>query len=253
MTLFVNPDDVNALLAKPVFKTHPAFAGAPPSAGDVWSALLAAEKDLQRQLRVYLEPTVIVPSTADPAEINALETAGTLYALEAPYEYEPETFSNNFFGFIETKQRPIISVASMKFKYPGPGTTVFEVPFEWLRPDRKYGQIHLVPTGLASYGPMNAFVLQAITNRRTVPMMIEIRYTAGLTDAHELWPDVIDLIQKMAILRLMESTFPAQSGSISADGLSQSASVDTEKYADMIQHKIDILRQALWGIKVGCL
>jgi hypothetical protein len=253
MTLFTNPADVNALLAKLVFKTHPAFAGVSPSADEVWKALLAAEKDLQRRLRVYLEPTVILPSTADPAEVDALMAAGTVYALEAPCEYEPETFSNNFFGFIETKQRPIISVASMKFKYPGPGTTVFEVPFDWLRPDKKYGQIHLIPTGLASYGPMNAFVLQAITNRRTVPMMIEVRYTAGLTDAHDLWPDIIDLVQKMAILRLIESAFPAQSGSISADGLSQSASVDTSKYSEMIEKKVETLRQSLWGIRVGCL
>ncbi|BBL75415.1 hypothetical protein [Methylomagnum ishizawai] len=255
MSIFTNPDDVASLLAMSVFKTHPAFSGVLPSEDEVWAALLAAEADAQRRLRVFLEPTVMVPSQAPPPEIDALENAGTKYALEAPSEYEAETFSNTFFGCVETKQRPIVrgSITSIRFVYPGPGTAVFEVPAEWIRPELKYGLIHLIPTGLASYGPMNAFVLQALTGRKTVPMMIEVRYTAGLTDAHGLWPDVVDTVKKMAVLRLIEGAFPAQSASISADGLSQSASVDTSKYSDMIDKKISTLKDALWGVRVGVL
>lgn len=59
----------------------------------------------------------------------------------------------------------------------------------------------------------------------------------------------MDLIQKMAVLRIIEDAFVPQSGSISADGLSRSFSADAAKFAARVDDQLDALRQSLHGIR----
>ena len=83
----------------------------------------------------------------------------------------------------------------------------------------------------------------------TVPHMIQVRYRAGLENAARDYPDLVDLVQKAAVLRMIEDAFLPQSGSISADGLSRSTSIDAAKYHEQVDARLDRLRDALSGVR----
>jgi|GEM_PF-877479 len=221
--------------------------------------LLAAEAKAQRELRCYFAPTVIIPEDAPQDEIDALVTAGTRYAQEPAYDYEPGWLMPDSYGYLAARQRPIISVQSIRLVYPVPTRSVFEIPIDWVRLDRKYGQIRLVPSSSAFLAPLSVFLLPAVgAGGRAVPNMIQLRYTAGLSNAARDFPDLIDVVMKMAAVSIIEDAMMPGSGSISADGLSQSLSVDVSKYQDTIDRLMNGppgsnggLRTAIHGVVVG--
>jgi hypothetical protein len=224
----------------------------------IWNSLLAAEDSIARQLRVYLQPTIIIPDDAPAAEVAALAGGSAAWAQEAAYDYTSEFFQGDQWGLIVTKQRPIISVQSISFNYPNPQPALFSVPTEWIRLSKKYGQINLVPQAAGYNLPLPFFLLQAMTGGRTIPFMVQVRYTAGLTDAMNNWPDLINVIYKQAVLNIIGDVFLPQSGSISADGLSQSMSTDMGVYADWIDRMLNGgkganggLMAAIHGIRIG--
>ena len=53
------------------------------------SALLAAEADASRRLRIHFAPTTIIPDDASEDEREELEAMGERYATESAYDYEP--------------------------------------------------------------------------------------------------------------------------------------------------------------------
>lgn len=226
----------------------------------VWSKLLAAEADISRRLRVRLEPTKIVPDDAPQAEIDALEAAGDPWATEPAYDYETSFFQGDRWGYIVTQQKPIVSVESIQFNYPSPAHQVFEIPRDWIRLDKKAGHIRMVPASQAFSAPLSAFLMQAMGGGRMIPFMIQVRYTAGLSNVLANWPDLVDVIKKRAVVGMITDAFLPQSGSISADGLSQSLSVDVSKYYESIDLAIDGpkgshggLMSAIHGIRLGIL
>lgn len=196
----------------------------------LWSALKSAEADAQRRLRVFLKPTRIVPDDAPLSEIQALETAGTAYATEAAYDYDPHVYQGEAWGFVQLRQKPLITMHSLQFAYPTPGQTIFDVPADWIRLDKKYAQLQLVPVGMTVLAPLSAMMLGTISGGRSMPMLVRARYTAGLTDAHEAYPDLVGATKNLAIFKILQGQFLPQSGSISADGLSQSNSIDFDKW-----------------------
>lgn len=216
----------------------------------LYAKLLAAEADAHRELRVYFEPTYILPDDAAQSELDALDSAETRYAQEAAYDYDRDFFAADRWGYIVTKAKPIISVESIRFSYPSPLGQIFTLPHEWIRLDKKYGHIRIIPTALSASVPMAAFIMQSISGGCTIPFMIQVRYTAGLKDAAADYPDLIDLIKKMATFRLLKTAYLPASGSISADGLSQSKSVDLSKWSDEIKKDTDTLRDAIHGIRM---
>ena len=52
-------------------------------------------------------------------------------------------------------------------------------------------------------------------------------------------PEILDVIKKKAVLNVLADSYIPQSGSISADGLSQSMSMDISKYSDAIDDIIN--------------
>lgn len=215
----------------------------------LWSKLRAAEADAERQLRVFFGPVEVIP-TGWPEDTAALDAAGVRWIEEPGYDLDPDLFKGETWGLIETRQHPIIAVDAIQFAWPAPGMGgLFTVPQQWLRIDKKYGRINLVPTQNMLMLPLNTFIISAFGGGRSVPLMMQIRYRTGLTQTSQHWPDLIDLVQKMALLSLLNDLFLPQSGSISADGLSQSKSLDLDKIAAMIEHKLDTLRQALHGLR----
>ena len=90
--------------------------------------------------------------------------------------------------------------------------------------------------------------MPSVTAGRSIPQMIQVRYQVGLADAANEYPDVIDLIYKMATLSIVQDTFPDSSFSQSIDGMIQSSSVDLSKMGEYIDSKIETLRQYFQGI-----
>lgn len=223
---------------------------------DLWRRVQAAEADIQRRLRVYLRPTVIVPDDAPHTEVQALIDAGTPYATEAAYDYSPNEYMGDAWGFMQLRQKPLVSVQSVQFAYPTPGNLVYDVPMEWIRLDRRYAQLHLVPTGMTSLAPISGYMLSTIAGGRNIPMMVRVRYTAGLSDAHALWPDILDVTQRLAAFKTLQGQFLPSSGSISADGLSQSTSVDFDRWMSGpggIEGSLSTLYDAIHGPRLVVL
>lgn len=215
----------------------------------LWQKLRAAEADAERQLRVFFSPVEIIPmgSAEDTA---ALDAAGTRWIEEPGYDFDPDLFQGETWGLLETRQRPIVRIDSIQFSWPAPGMgTLYTVPSAWIRADKKYGRINLVPTQNIMTLPLNAFILQAMGGGRSVPLMLQVRYCAGLQHAARDYPDLVDVVLKMAALSVLADLFLPQSGSISADGLSQSQSLDLEKYRESLAARLETLRQAFHGVR----
>jgi hypothetical protein len=94
--------------------------------------------------------------------------------------------------------------------------------------------VRLVPSTYAVTVPLSSFLMQVMSTGRTIPFMLELTYIAGIENAWTEYPELIDVIKKKAVLKAIQNGFLPQSGSISADGLSQSMSVDMDKYSDVI-------------------
>ena len=69
--------------------------------------------------------------------------------------------------------------------------------------------------------------------------MIQYTYTAGLTDAYKQYPELIDAIKKKTIVKILEDAMLPSSGSISADGLSQSMSINMDTFHDAVDRIIN--------------
>lgn len=198
----------------------------------IWQKILAAEAHIGHELRVPLVPTKFFPGTPSAEQIEALD--GMPWAEDPGYDYQQDMFFPDRWGMIKLNNKPLISVESVKFDFPTMGDTFFEMPVEWLREYKKYGHIQFVPSTPALFSTAGTFVMRALTGYNVVPMMVKITYVAGLENAARDYPDLIDAIKKTAVLKAIEDGFPAQSGSISADGLSQSLSIDLAKYHETV-------------------
>lgn len=221
---------------------------------DLHQKLRAAEADAARRLRAHLEPTTIVPDDSTNDELEALEAEGVRYATESAYDYEPALWTPDDWGYLVLRQKPVIRIERIEFAYPAPTAGIFRMPDNWIRLDRKAGHLRFVPNGPSlQAGPMSVFILSSMAGGRIIPGMIRVRYVAGLQDAARDFPDLIDVVKKMAVLRILQSAFLPQSGSISADGLSRSYSVDIQKWHDGVDDAIDVLMQSIHGPRMVVL
>ena len=216
---------------------------------DVWASIKAAEADAQHKLRVFLRPTYVLPFPAPVTDLAAVPE-GTPWVEEPGYDYEPDLFQGEGWGYLVTRHKPIISVDYIQFAYPQPLNSVWNLPLEWLRLDKKYGHIRIVPAGSAYSAPFSAWMMQVLGGGRNIPQMIRIRYKAGIENAALQYPDLLDAVKKMAILRAVESYMPGGSESISADGLSQSKSLDLQSYREAIKTKLDAVSESIHGVKM---
>lgn len=217
----------------------------------IWESLVSAEKQASHDLRVFFEPTVVIPEDAEPSEVAALVAAGTKYVQEPAYDYDPAGWTAQAWGFMVTRQMPIIRVDSIKFTYPNPGSDFLNVPPGWVRLDKKYGQIRFMPNGTtANLGPLSYFIMTAISSGLTIPNMIHVRYVAGLENVAQTYPELVTLVKRMAILKVLKDAFLPASSSISADGLSQSNSIDLSKWQDSLDQDMEMLRENIHGIRM---
>jgi hypothetical protein len=203
----------------------------------IWEKVRAAESEIAHTLRVPLVPTMFFPLPPTQEQIDELD--GMAYAVDPAYDYTPDMFHFEKWGYFITRQRPIIDIVRMRFAYPSQDTGFFDVPADWIRVDARYGHVRLVPSSPAIFATMNAFIMTALAGSRSIPFMIQLTYSAGLVDAETTYPELLDAIKKKAVLKIISDAFLPQSGSISADGLSESVSVDMDKYHSAIDHIIN--------------
>lgn len=217
-----------------------------PSPESLWASLLAAEAEVARKLQVSLEPLEVFAVTPPgDAELTAL--AGKPYVVDPGIDLPPGFFDIGGWGTVQLPRRPLIAVHEVKFVYPMWQTTLYTVPPAWILPDASAGQIQFLPTPSVLGMPISVIGAQVLSNAagQTIPQVLRVRYTAGLQASDPCMPDVIDLILRLAALRLIK--FAPQSGSISADGLSQSSSSDTARFQESIDAEFADLRQRLLG------
>lgn len=212
----------------------------------------AAEADAERRLRVFLSPVTVF--AYEPTDQEIADLNGARWEEESAYDYEPSLWSTEDWGYLLLCKSPVIKVESVVLAYPAPTQGFFAVPIDWVRVDKKYGHVRFVPTGSAlSIGPLSSFVLSALGGGRNIPAMLRIRYKAGISNVREKYPDLIDVVKKMSVLRIVEDAYLPQSGSISGDGLSQSISVQMDSYHKTIDGAIDTLVQSLHGVRMMVL
>lgn len=223
----------------------------------IWQKVLAAEADIGRELRVPLVPTQFFPEKPTDQQLAALPP-GMPWAIDPAYDYNPDFFRGERWGFILTRQKPIVEVQEVRFVYPDPSQGLFTLPLNWVRMDAKYGHIRFVPASQTFAAPLSAFLMQALGGGRTIPFMIQLTYRAGLENVARDFPDLLDAIKKKAVLKLVEDRFLPQSGSISSDGLSQSISVQMDQYRDAVSNILygapgtnGGIMTAIHGIRVG--
>lgn len=252
MTIFTNREEAVAELRdeRLTFAADTYLGGAVPSDSTLWRKLLAAEAEVARKLSVPLAPTMVFSDQPSPEEVAAL--GGMPFLVEPGYDLDPTFFGSQMWGALMLRVRPVIAVESVKFVYPSMGQTFFEVPDTWIRLDQKYGQLQIVPGPGVSNAPVSVFTLQAIGSGVRVPHMIRVQYRAGLDCTLPENFDVVDIVMQMAVLRVLHDTFLPQSGSISADGLSQSVSGDLSKMQEGIDERLAHMKQKIngpiWGV-----
>lgn len=212
----------------------------------LWQKLVAAEADLSRRMGIPLVPTEIFYAPPSPAEIAAL--AGKPYLVEDGYNMPSNFLGIGKFGCFRLRVNPVIEIKSIKLIYPNQAGFSFEIPAGWIRLENKSGLVHLFPSALSVSAPLSIMTLQAITAGYEVPCMIRVRYTAGIDAASGLYPDLMDIAKRMAVLRILHDAFLSSSDSISADGLSQSQSTDLKQMQSNIDDQIDTLKQRLRGV-----
>lgn len=234
------------------------FPNFTPTDDYIWEKIQVAENEVGRRLRVPLVPTQYYGTDPTPDQL-AMLPPGMPWAIDPAQDYEPDFFQGEKWGFMVLRWKPVIMVQRVQFVYPSPTTGFFDFPLDWIRIDKKYAQIRFVPASSTFVAPLNAFLLQALGGGRNIPFAFQVTYQAGI-NAPQDYPQLIDVIKRQAALKIVEDGFIPNSASISADGLSQSLSVDMDKYRAAIEATLfgpkgsnGGIMTAIHGIKVAML
>lgn len=216
--------------------------------------LRIAEAEAERRLRVFFSETTVFAYQPTETEIAELENAGKRWHEEPSYDYEPQMWTAEDWGYLVLRQRPVQKVEMCQFAYPSPVNGFFKVPDDWIRLDKKAGHIRFVPSGSTlGVAPIAGFILSCLGGGTMIPNMIQLRYQAGIKDVAKNFPDLLNLVQKMAVLSIVKNAFLPSSGSISADGLSESSSIQISDWQGDIDAEIDHLSQLIHGVRMVIL
>src|SRR5690606_13966831 len=139
-SLFVRDIVVDELRAdRLLLAAKTVLSGAKFSDDYLWDRICTAEAEIAHDLRVPLVPTQFFPHPPTAEQISAL--GGKPWSIDPAYDYDPEFFRGEKWGFLVMRQKPLIEVQRVRFVYPAPTVGFYEIPGDWLRMDRKYGHI----------------------------------------------------------------------------------------------------------------
>jgi hypothetical protein len=155
---------------------------------------------------------------------------GTADIFEDPYDYDLNDYMN--WGFLVLRRKPVISVQRIRLIYPT-GQLIIQYPLEWIKIYHKFAQIQIVPmAGSFSQYPLigqGAMYLPLMSGflTKSVPQLIHVDYTAGLSVVPA---DLTDAIYKMAAIDILRNAGQSKapgvaSLSTSGDGLSENTTL----------------------------
>lgn len=225
------------------------LGGIMPTPAYLWNAVQVAEGEAARKLGVLLEPTEIFPlEPPTPEELAALD--GKPYLVEPGYDMEGGWLGSFQWASIQLQRTPLIRVHSVKLVYPTINQPIYDVPLDWVYPDLKAGLLQFTPKPTAVALAPSIIGANLMARGGAVPQMVRVRYTAGLTPQHPRMAEIRDIIMRMVVLKQLK--FLPQSASISSDGLSQSKSIDVDKFAAAIDADLADLKESMrgpvWGV-----
>lgn len=217
---------------------------------ELWTKLQAAEGEAERMLRTWLAPREVIPNhQAYDAEAAQAVADGHKVHREPGYDWGPDMVRGDKWGMIEFRHRPVQLIRWARLSYPTPISGVAELPPDWFRIDSKPGTAQIVWNSSPNAFALNTFLLSALSAGRTVPFMMHLRYRAGIEDPRSAYPDLAGLVQRLAVINLVEDFILPQSGSISADGLSRSISMQVDQHREAVETKLGKMREAIGGIR----
>jgi len=209
--------------------------------GNITAELAAAEDFYERELQIRFRPTrvfsdvwgrqngafpsqslLLLPDDYDP--INDID--------EPAYNYDQDFWDYGRWGELNLNWRPLRDVSQLVFAFPGT-MPLYSPPRHWMRLDRKFGKLQLVPSsGQAIMAVFNQFLLSRVSGTRGLPQSIFIDYEVGFTP-EELCAHHKDLLKALrlrtilslgGVLTTIASPKGATSASLGMDGLSRSQS-----------------------------
>ncbi|WP_156897644.1 hypothetical protein [Paenibacillus massiliensis] len=158
---------------------------------------MAAVKNTERQLGIFLKPTVIRCN----AESRGLEQGEDYEIEEPPYDYDAQRWQN--FGFIQLRQRYVSGLTEFKLvAYGGQVNIDFMHYPGWIKLYKKSGQLHVVSKGvgapmLGGYPSGYSTAPFAAPLLSKTPQVFHVDYTAGLTK-DQLTEDIRAVVGKQA-------------------------------------------------------
>jgi hypothetical protein len=220
---------------------------------DIHQYLTSAVRYVERQIGIFLKPTII---RCNPDEQGLIK--GTDYDREeAPYDYDANAYRQ--YGFLQLFERPVLKVDSFKLILPN-GNEIIDFMKDdnrrkWVKLNKSAGQVRIVPyagdpTLFAILGGSQTgypFVTGMIN--QNLPHMFHVDYTAGY-GAYEIPEDIRSAVAKIAAMDVLgiagESLLAGvASQSTSIDGVSESFSTtasatNTTYGAHILQYQKDV-------------
>ena len=224
------------------------------SDGFLWARLMWAEAHIAHVFRAPMRPTTFFPVQPTPEQVAALD--GEPWDVDPPYELDPHDVQYGGTRTLKLRQVPVIAVQRVDMVYPGQQAPGYSFPLEWLRLDAKYGQLQIVPIG-SQFGvavPSAGLALAAMAGGAVIPQVFHVTYRAGLQNLSTNYPDLVDIALRLMCIGVLRTRVPPQSGSINADGLSQSVSApDFGAMIGQVDDELDEIRQTIVGQRFGVL
>lgn len=145
--------------------------------------------------RIYLFGVNLTDDAGNPFPdemlVHFIKDAISDVQIELDIKLQPQKFDENYdfyirdyenYGFVQLRNRPVISVASYTLEYPA-GEDAIDFPVEWLRLDRWGGHLQVLPArgtftqNLVSAG--GGFLPLVFGGSDYIPDILRIVYTAG--------------------------------------------------------------------------
>lgn len=210
----------------------------PLSPAAILTEIRAAEDSIEHDIKVAFGEQRIV------CEPEARGIAASAYDREeAAYDFERDMFLEHRWGYFELRARPVIAIERLFFRFPGGSfSTPYTILPEWIRLEKTFGHLRIVPTHAGpelSMLAIGAFLMSMLRGggTRGVPHALYVDYRAGLTrDAlcrhHQ---DLLKAVRIRATLLLMGILSNVRgagvgSQSLSQDGQSRSQSLASGKW-----------------------
>lgn len=189
---------------------------------EIWAKIRSAEDDYERILGTRFSSRVII---SEPI-------AGEVFDEEEPaYDYDDDFFAAQRWGDLKLRVAPVRSVQKMFFGWPNRQNVAFTIPASWIRLDRDFGLIRLVPDSAAVYATFTSYLLSLFRGGVGVPQSIFVNYTAGFiqSELENNHRGLLGALKKRAVadvlaIMAMQLFQRGDGASQSVDGLSQSRS-----------------------------